>query len=152
MNTILLIVSIGAGIISVGVAVYYFQWVKSQDAGSDRAKQVATWIREGAQSYLKKLYVALTMLAIALAVILAIVFGLKEGSAGYGLGMAGSFILGALSSAIAGYMGMAIAVEANVRSATAANKGLNPAFNVAFKAGTVMGLAMVGLALIGMTV
>ena len=63
-----------------------------------------------------------------------------------------SFILGALSSAIAGYMGMAIAVEANVRSATAANKGLNPAFNVAFKAGTVMGLAMVGLALIGMTV
>jgi K(+)-stimulated pyrophosphate-energized sodium pump len=150
MNTILLIVSIVAGIISVGVAVYYFQWVKSQDAGNERSKQVARWIREGAESYLKKLYIALTLLAIALAIILALVFSMKENSAGYGLGMAGSFILGALSSAIAGYMGMAIAVEANVRSAVAANKGLNPAFNVAFKAGSVMGLAMVGLALIGM--
>ncbi|MDF1515297.1 MAG: sodium-translocating pyrophosphatase, partial [Anaerolineae bacterium] len=151
MNTILLVVSLVSGIISVGVAVYYFTWVKAQDAGSDRAKQVAQWIREGAQSYLQKLYTALTGLAIGLAIILAIVFGLKESSAGYGLGMAASFVLGALSSAIAGYMGMAIAVEANVRSATAANKGLNPAFNVAFKAGSVMGLAMVGLALIGMT-
>jgi K(+)-stimulated pyrophosphate-energized sodium pump len=151
MNTILLVVSIVTGIISVGVAVYYFQWVKSQDAGNERSKQVARWIREGAESYLKKLYTALTMLAIALAIILAIVFGLKEGAAGYGLGMAGAFILGALSSAIAGYMGMAVAVEANVRSAVAANKGLNPAFNVAFKAGSVMGLAMVGLALIGMS-
>ena len=150
MNTILLVICILAGILSVGVAVYYFRWVKSQDPGSERAQQVAKWIREGAQSYLKKLYGALGMLAVALALILAIVFGLKE-DAGYGLGMAAAFVLGALSSAIAGYMGMAIAVEANVRSATAANEGLNPAFNVAFKAGTVMGLAMVGLALIGMT-
>ncbi|TFG72177.1 MAG: sodium-translocating pyrophosphatase [Anaerolineales bacterium] len=151
MNTFLLVISILSGVLSVGVAVYYFRWVKSQDPGSERAQQVATWIREGAQSYLKKLYGALGMLAVSLAIILAIVFGVKEASAGYGLGMAGSFVLGALSSAIAGYMGMAIAVEANVRSATAANKGLNPAFNVAFKAGTVMGLAMVGLALIGMS-
>ncbi len=123
-NDILLVISILSGVLSVGVAVYYFQWVKSQDPGSERAQKVATWIREGAQSYLKKLYGALGMLAVALAIILAVVFGVKEASAGYGLGMAVSFVLGALSSSIAGYMGMGIAVEANVRSATAANKGL----------------------------
>jgi K(+)-stimulated pyrophosphate-energized sodium pump len=145
-----LIISLVAGFISVGVAVYFFNWVKKQDPGSERAKRVASWIREGAQSYLKKLYAALTLLAVALAIIIAIVFGLQE-DAGYGFMMAVSFILGAICSAIAGYMGMAIAVEANVRSATAAEEGLNPAFNVAFKAGSVMGLAMVGLALIGMS-
>jgi K(+)-stimulated pyrophosphate-energized sodium pump len=65
--------------------------------------------------------------------------------------MAGAFIAGSVLSAVAGYMGMTIAVSANVRSATAANKGLNPAFNVAFKAGSVMGLAMVGVAVLGMS-
>ena len=149
-NTIWLIISFIAGIISVGAAYAYFRWVKAQDPGSERAKEVAGWIRDGAQSYLKKLYGALGLLAGVLAVIIAIVFGIQQGF-GYGLGMAVAFVFGALSSTIAGYMGMGIAVEANVRSATAANKGLNPAFNIAFKAGSVMGLAMVGLALIGMS-
>jgi len=149
-NMIWLIISFIAGIISVGAAYAYFRWVKAQDPGSERAQEVAGWIRDGAQSYLKKLYGALGLLAGVLAVIIAIVFGIQQGF-GYGLGMAVAFVFGALSSTIAGYMGMGIAVEANVRSATAANKGLNPAFNIAFKAGSVMGLAMVGLALIGMS-
>ncbi len=144
------IISLLVGILSVGVALWYFKWVKSQDPGSEQAQRVAGWIKDGAESYLKRLYSALTMLAVGLAIVIAIVFGLQEGP-GYGLGMAVTFIIGAISSAAAGYMGMSIAVEANVRSATAANKGLNPAFNVAFKAGSVMGLAMVGLALIGMS-
>ncbi len=148
-NMLWVIISFISGIISVGAAYAYFKWVKDQDPGSERAVRVAGWIREGAQSYLKKLYGALTLLAGALAVVIAIVFSLQKG-AGYGLMMAVSFVIGAVCSAIAGYMGMAIAVEANVRSATAANDGLNPAFNVAFKAGAVMGLAMVGLALMGM--
>ncbi len=143
------VVSIISGIISVGVAVWYFNWVKAQNPGTERAQRVAGWIKEGAQSYLKKLYGALSLLAVVLAIIIAIVFGLQKGS-GYGFGMAVSFMFGAICSAIAGYMGMAIAVEANVRSATAGEEGLNPAFNVAFKAGSVMGLAMVGLASIGM--
>jgi K(+)-stimulated pyrophosphate-energized sodium pump len=86
-----------------------------------------------------------------MAIIIAIVFGVQRASAGYGFGMALSFVIGAVCSALAGYMGMMIAVEANVRSATAAHDGINPAFNVAFKAGSVMGLAMVGLALVGMS-
>ncbi|MBN1873064.1 MAG: sodium-translocating pyrophosphatase [Anaerolineae bacterium] len=144
------VVSFVAGLISVGVAAWYFQWVKKQNAGTERAQRVAKWIKDGAESYLRKLYGALGLLAGILAVIIAIVFSIQQGF-GYGLTMAIAFIAGAVCSTIAGYMGMAIAVEANVRSATAANEGLNPAFNVAFKAGSVMGLAMVGLALIGMS-
>jgi K(+)-stimulated pyrophosphate-energized sodium pump len=145
------VVSFVAGLISVGAAVVYYQWVTKQDPGDERAQRVAGWIEDGAESYLKKLYTALTGLAIALAIILAIVFGLQN-SPGYGLGIAVTFIFGAVCSAIAGYMGMTIAVKANVRTAVAAQRGLNPAFAVSFNAGSVMGLAMVGLALIGMSV
>ncbi|MCJ7548426.1 MAG: sodium-translocating pyrophosphatase [Anaerolineae bacterium] len=144
------VVSFVAGIISVGVSFAYFKWVAKQDPGDERAQRVAGWIEDGARSYLKKLYVALTGLAVALAIILAIVFGLQE-SLGYGLGIAVTFVFGAICSAVAGYMGMAIAVKANVRTAVAANRGLNPAFEVSFSAGSVMGLAMVGLALLGMS-
>jgi len=145
------VVSFIAGIISVGASLVYYRWVAKQDPGDERAQRVAGWIEDGARSYLKKLYVALTGLAVSLAIILALVFSLQE-NLGYGSGIAVAFIFGSVCSALAGYMGMTIAVKANVRTAVAANKGLNPAFAVSFKAGSVMGLAMVGLALIGMSV
>jgi len=144
------VVSFVAGIISVGASLIYYRWVAKQDPGDERAQKVAGWIEDGARSYLMKLYTALTGLAVALAIILAIVFGLQKDFS-YGLGIAVAFIFGAVCSAVAGYMGMAIAVKANVRTAVAANKGLNPAFAVSFNAGSVMGLAMVGLALLGMS-
>ncbi len=150
-ETTWLIISIIAGLASVGVAIWLYFWVERQDPGTDRAQKVAGWIRDGAISYLKKLYMALLMVSVVLAMIIAIVFGMSEGDPTYGFKMAGAFILGAVLSAIAGYMGMTIAVSANVRSATAANKGLNPAFNIAFKAGSVMGLAMVGISVLGMS-
>ena len=149
-----------AGLISVGVAVSLYRWVQQQDPGSERAQQVASWIREGSRTYLRRLYLALTMVALAMGLIIAIVFAfdiehLGTGAArlapGRGFAMAIAFILGALCSAVAGYMGMSIAVEANVRSATAAQESLGGAFKVAFYAGSVMGLAMVGLAVVGMS-
>jgi len=150
-ETIWLVVSLVAGTISVGVAIGLYVWVNKQDPGTEQAQKVAAWIRQGAISYLKKLYMALLLVAVVLAVIIAIVFGIQK-NAVYGIEIAGAFMAGAILSAVAGYMGMTVAVAANVRSATAANKGLNPAFNVAFKAGSVMGLAMVGIAVIGMSV
>jgi len=149
-ETIWLIVSLAAGLISIGVAVVLYIWVNRQDPGTEQAQKVAAWIRQGAISYLRRLYTALLLVAVALAVIIAIVFGIQK-DAVYGVSMAGAFIAGSFLSAVAGYMGMTVAVSANVRSATAANKGLNPAFNVAFKAGSVMGLAMVGIAVLGMS-
>ena len=154
-------VSILAGIVSVGVAIVLYRWVNRQDPGSERAQEVASWIREGAQTYLRRLYLALTLVAIALGIIIAIVFSfdiehLGVGAAGVnparGIRMALAFVSGSVCSAIAGYMGMSVAVSANVRSATAANESINRAFKVAFYAGSVMGLAMVGLAVIGMNV
>jgi K(+)-stimulated pyrophosphate-energized sodium pump len=154
-------IAMAAGVISVGVAIWLYLWVNRQDAGSERAQEVASWIREGAQTYLRRLYVALTLVAVALSFVIAIVFSFDIEHLGMGtvavnptrgITMAVAFIAGAVCSAIAGYMGMGIAVSANVRSAVAANESINRAFRVAFYAGSVMGLAMVGLAIIGMSV
>jgi K(+)-stimulated pyrophosphate-energized sodium pump len=140
---------------------YLYFWVMRQDAGSEKAQEVAGWIREGAASYLKKLYRALTLVAVVMGFIIAVIFSfdltqLGSGSVDItptnGVIMAAAFIFGAVSSAIAGYMGMTIAVQANVRSAVAVKDSLNKGFKVAFYAGSVMGLAMVGLAVIGMCV
>lgn len=149
MNIWLIAVLI-SGLISVGVAVWYYLWVNRQNPGTEQAQEVAEWIRMGAVTYLRKLYTALLLVAAVLAMIIALVFGLQNGPA-YGMQMSFAFLAGAFLSAVAGYMGMTIAVSANVRSATAAEEGLNPAFNVAFKAGSVMGLAMVGIAVMGMS-
>ncbi len=154
-------VAIIAGMVSIGVAVWLYRWVNRQDAGSERAQEVASWIREGAKSYLRRLYLALTLVAVALGVVIAIVFSFDIEHLGMevvtvapsrGITMAVAFVTGAICSALAGYMGMSVAVSANVRSATAANESINRAFQVAFYAGSVMGLAMVGLAVIGMSV
>ncbi len=149
-DTAWLIVGIVCGLVSIGMAVWLYLWVHRQDPGTPQARKVAAWIREGAISYLKKLYRALLMLAVIIALLLFIVFGLGNKDPGYGLKMSLAFLMGALLSSVAGYMGMSIAVEANVRSATAAEKVLSPAFNVAFKAGAVLGLAMVGIGVVGM--
>ncbi len=152
-----LIVAIILGVVSVGVALYIFFWVRRQDPGSERARQVAGWIREGAAAYLRRLYTALTLLAVGLGIIIAIVFSLdiERQAMGFNPALGGmtalAFIVGAVCSALAGYMGMTVAVAANVRSAAAAEHSINRAFRVAFYAGSVMGLAMVGLAVIGMS-
>jgi len=154
-------VALLSGIISVGVATWLYRWVNRQDAGSERAQEVASWIREGAQTYLRRLYMALTLVAAVLGIIIAIVFSFDIENLGMdmatvdpvrGITMALAFVVGAVCSAIAGYMGMSVAVSANVRSAVAANESINRAFRVAFYAGSVMGLAMVGLAVVGMSV
>lgn len=161
MENIWLYFSIGAGVISIAVALFLFFWVKRQEPGSERAQEVAGWIREGAQTYLKRLYIALAIVAVILGFIIAVVFSfdLTEVASGdvsitpiNGISMALTFIAGALCSAVAGYMGMGIAVEANVRTATAAKESINKAFKLSFYAGSVMGLAMVGLAVLGMSV
>lgn len=158
MNWIYL--AIVAGVISLGVALYIYFWVIKQDAGTERAKEVASWIKEGARAYLVKLYRALGILAVLIGVIIAVVFSIQPETAGggavtmhfkEGLVMSVAFIAGAISSAVSGYLGMRVAVEANVRTATAANFSLSRAFKLSFNAGAVLGLAMVGMAVIGMS-
>ena len=160
-SQIWLVLAILSGAISIGVGLGLYAWVRRQDPGSERAKQIAAWIRQGSQSYLRRLYTALALVAVGMGIIIAIVFSLDIEHLGMqrieldplrGVEMAGAFVAGALSSAIAGYLGMSVAVEANVRTATAAGKSLNDAFRVSFYGGSVMGLATVGVAVIGMSV
>lgn len=146
-TTLWLVIGLICGVASLGVGLYYFFWVKKQDDGTARSREVAGWIRDGARAYLKKLYMALIIVAGAMAIILAVVYTI-EGQRG--IPTAICFLFGALCSAVAGYLGMEVAVLANVRSAVAASKDLNTAFNVAFKAGAVMGFAVVGVATVGM--
>ncbi len=148
-TTLWLVFGLICGAASLGVGLYYYFWVQKQDDGTDRSRQVAGWIRDGARAYLKKLYAALILVAGIMAVILVVIYGIKEGF-GHGITTAVCFLFGACCSAVAGYLGMEVAVKANVRSAVAAGQDLNKAFNVAFKAGAVMGFAVVGVATIGM--
>jgi K(+)-stimulated pyrophosphate-energized sodium pump len=138
------------GALSILAALVTYKNVLKYDAGSARAQEIAGWIRAGASTYLKLLYKTLIALAIILGIILAIVFSGVE-KQNHGLLTAGAFAFGALCSALAGWLGMKVAVEANVRTAVACKEGVAEGFTVAFKAGSVMGLAMVGVAVFGMS-
>ena len=159
-----LFLAMALGAVSLGYALYLYHWVNRQDPGGERERQIAGYIQEGARAYLKKLYGTLAKLVAVLAVFIALLFSIdmiKSVEIGHVTGVAGkplegvwtalAFVAGATCSALAGYLGMSIAVKANLRSAVAAKAALNPAFNVAFRAGAVLGMAMVGTAVIGIS-
>lgn len=150
-NDIWLYIGIGCGLASIAASLAYYRWVVRQDPGSEKAKQIASWIKDGASTYLKMLYRALIIVAVVLVVVLAIIFSGDPERPLHGVYTAAAFGFGALCSALAGWLGMSIAVQANVRTATACGRSLGQGFNVAFKAGAVMGLAMVGVAVFGMS-
>ncbi|MDD9953358.1 MAG: sodium-translocating pyrophosphatase [Candidatus Woesearchaeota archaeon] len=132
-------------LILISVLALLFTWhtanrVKKQDMGTPRMQEIAGYIREGAMAFLKREYTILSIFVVLVAVILAVFIN-------YGTTIA--FVLGALFSAIAGNIGMRIATHANVRTAHAARSSLNAALQVAFRSGSVMGLSVVGLGLLG---
>ncbi|MGI6494515.1 MAG: sodium-translocating pyrophosphatase [Kiritimatiellia bacterium] len=161
--TLWLFLAIGLGVVSLGYALALYAWVNRQDAGGEREQAIAGYIQEGARAYLTKLYTALGVLVAVLGVVIALVFSLDmtrsvaerafvpAANPWEGVWTALAFVLGATCSGLAGFLGMSIAVRANLRSAVAAKLGLNPAFRVAFYAGAVLGLAMVGTAVIGIS-
>ncbi len=137
--------SILSGILAIIVALYTFRQVNQADEGSERMREVSALIEEGAYSFIKVQYRNLMAFTLVLALLIAIVFP------GFGLAISISYVLGSLASMSAGYVGIMVATRANRRTAAAAaSGGLNPAFNVAFKAGSVMGLMIAGIALVGL--
>jgi len=137
MLTLLLI---GPAVLAIGYGIFLIQWINKKPTGSERMQNIARAIQEGAKAYLARQYRTISYVAILVFVILWVFLGLKTG-----LG----FLVGALFSGIAGFVGMNVSVKANVRTTEAAKKGLKEALDVAVKGGTVTGLLVVGLGLLG---
>ncbi|MFZ2636878.1 MAG: sodium-translocating pyrophosphatase [Rectinemataceae bacterium] len=149
-NDLWLYIGMGFGLVSIAAALGYYRWVFRQDEGSEKAKHIASLIKDGASTYLAMLYRTLIIVALVLGVAIAIIFSGDPGRPYHGIYTAIAFGFGALCSALAGYLGMSIAVKANVRTATACGRSIGDGFNVAYKAGAVLGLTMVGIAVFGM--
>ena len=122
-------------------------WVTKQDAGSDRMKEIARYIAEGAMAFLKAEYKILTYFVIIAGLLLAFMGYSNPKSSPM---IAVAFVIGAFFSALAGFIGMRIATKANVRTTEAAKTSLSKALNVSFGGGSVMGLGVSGLAVLGL--
>jgi K(+)-stimulated pyrophosphate-energized sodium pump len=131
-----------AAVASVLVAIYLYFYVNRQSSGNDKMREIAEAIQEGANAFLKVEFKYLAVFVVVVAVILAIFLNPIMGVA---------YVFGSICSAASGFLGMAVALKANVKSANAAKEGLNKAFPIAFRGGAVMGLAVVGLALLGLS-
>ncbi len=138
----ILYVSLVIGILSLAYAGFNTYRVMQEDAGTPKMKEIAAAIQEGAMAYMHRQFKVIAVFAIVLFALLAWAIEVN---------IAFSFLFGALLSAIAGYTGMNVSIRANVRTAAAAKKGLSQALDVAFRGGSVNGLAVVGLALIGVS-
>lgn len=134
------------GLIALGFASVKSQKISAADAGNERMKEIAAAIREGAMAFLRREYKLLAIFVLAVAVSLA----LSQLGNPILMLQATSFIAGAFCSGLAGFFGMRVATEANVRTTAAARESLSKALHIAFSGGTVMGMCVVGLGVMGL--
>ncbi|WP_265515478.1 sodium-translocating pyrophosphatase [Nitratireductor luteus] len=139
----MLYVVIACGLLSVLYAVWATQSVLAADQGSERMQEIAGAIREGAQAYLTRQYTTVAFVGV---VVFVIAWWLLTAAAAIG------FLVGAVLSAAAGFIGMHVSVRANVRTAQAASNSLAAGLDIAFKSGAITGLLVAGLALLGVSV
>ncbi|WP_303871640.1 sodium-translocating pyrophosphatase [Acetobacterium wieringae] len=141
----LLFLAPAIGVVALLVALIFAKRVTTVDAGSDRMKEIAGYIHEGAMAFLKREYKMI-------AIFIAVLFIILTVTPGLGIMTAVCFLVGAIFSILAGFFGMQVATKANVRTANAAKtSGMNKALSVAFSGGAVMGMCVVGLGLLGVS-
>ena len=133
---------LASGVLALLYGAVASRQVLAASAGSERMQEIAAAIQEGARAYLNRQYRTIALVGIAIGVLLGILLGLY---------VAIGYFIGAILSAAAGYIGMNVSVRANVRTAEAARSGLKPALAISFKAGTVTGMLVVGLGLLGVS-
>ena len=150
--------AIAAAVIGLLFAVYLAAAIVRQDQGSERVRFIGRAIQQGASAFLKREYGVLAIFVVAVVVVLALfvdydILGRIERDESRGIpSTAIAYLIGAIGSALAGYIGMSIAVRANTRTTVKAQEGLNPALRLAFNSGAVMGLSVVGIGLLGVTI
>jgi K(+)-stimulated pyrophosphate-energized sodium pump len=140
------LISLVCGALAVAYGVALTRWVLSRPAGTERMQEIAAAIQEGAAAYLKRQYTTIAGVAVAVFLVIGIA---GSWTSDLGWKVAIGFLIGAVLSALTGFIGMNVAVRSNVRTAEAAKSGLAPALSVAFKGGTVTGILVVGLGLLG---
>jgi K(+)-stimulated pyrophosphate-energized sodium pump len=134
------IVIIVCGLLALVYGFITAKQVLASDAGTARMQEISAAVQEGARAYLNRQYTAIAIVGVVILIILGITLGIK---------VAIGFIIGAVLSAVAGYVGMNVSVRANVRTAEASKRGLAAGLDIAFRAGAVTGMLVVGLGLLG---
>jgi len=134
-----LIFALVAAVFALAYGVYLAQWVMKQKDGSEKMREIAAAIQEGAKAYLNRQYRTIAIVAVGVTAVLYFALGASTAT---------GFVVGAIASAIAGYVGMNVSVRANVRTTEAAKKSMDDALKVAVRGGSVTGLLVVGLALL----
>lgn len=147
MQTVMYVLPL-LGVLGLLYVIWKSAWVSKQDAGTDKMKKIAGHIAEGAMAFLKAEYKVLSVFVACVAVLLAFTANSETSSPLVGI----SFVLGAFSSALAGFIGMRVATKANVRTTQAARTSLGRALEVAFTGGSVMGMGVVGIGVLGLSV
>ena len=146
MNSSLFFV-IGAAFSALCFSVWKSSWIEKQDEGTERMKSIGKSIADGAMAFLKAEYRVLSVFVFVIAILLGFA---NSGRSDSSVLISLSFIVGAFASGFSGYLGMKVATKANNRTTNAAREGLEPALNIAFNGGAVMGLSVVGLGILGL--
>jgi len=144
-----------SALISVIVGLYFYHYVNKQDNGTERMQEIAAAIKEGADAFLRREYTVLAMFVVVVAVIICIFLPQplwEPHDLMLNIQLSIAYMFGSFCSALAGYLGLNVATKANAKVANAAQKGLNKAFPIGFRGGAVMGLAVVGLGLLGISI